>query len=144
MTRATSGPTTRRAVLAGACATCAAGVLAACGTTTAPSGSGTASGRATPAPGTALTSTADVPVGGGTVLADQGIVVVQPSAGSFAAYSARCTHTGCTVGEVAGGTIICPCHGSTFALDGSVVTGPARTGLGRRAVTVTGGMLTLA
>jgi nitrite reductase/ring-hydroxylating ferredoxin subunit/uncharacterized membrane protein len=39
----------------------------------------------------------------------------------------RCTHRGCPLsdGQFDGETIVCPCHGSTFALDGSVVKGPA-------------------
>lgn len=141
MTRAT----TRRAVLAGACATCAAGVLTACGggTTSTPSAAG--STGAAPAPGAALGSTADVPVGGGTVYPEAGVVVVQPTAGTFAAYSARCTHAGCTVRDVAGGTINCPCHGSKFAIaDGAPVNGPATRPLAAAKVTVTGTEITSA
>jgi len=40
----------------------------------------------------------------------------------------RCSHRGCSLsqGEVDGGDVICPCHGSRFRLeDGSVVHGPA-------------------
>jgi nitrite reductase/ring-hydroxylating ferredoxin subunit/uncharacterized membrane protein len=39
----------------------------------------------------------------------------------------RCTHRGCGLsdGQFDGETITCPCHGSTFALDGSLVKGPA-------------------
>lgn len=40
--------------------------------------------------------------------------------------------------------MVCPCHGSTFALGGSVVTGPAATGLQRLALTVEADGLTLA
>jgi Rieske Fe-S protein len=73
-----------------------------------------------------IVSTADVPVGGGVVLADQQLVVTQPSEGSFVGFSAVCTHAGCVVKDVSDGTINCPCHGSKFAVaDGSVVDGPA-------------------
>ncbi len=69
---------------------------------------------------------ADVPVGGGTVLADEKVVVTQPAAGEFRAFSAVCTHQGCPVSTIADGTINCPCHGSRFSIeDGSVVHGPA-------------------
>lgn len=39
----------------------------------------------------------------------------------------RCSHRGCSLheGELDGDTVRCPCHGSTFRLDGSIVTGPA-------------------
>ena len=39
----------------------------------------------------------------------------------------RCTHRGCGLdgGEFDGHAVTCPCHGSTFALDGSIVKGPA-------------------
>lgn len=39
----------------------------------------------------------------------------------------RCSHRGCSLhdGELKGDTIVCPCHGSTFRLDGSIVKGPA-------------------
>ena len=42
------------------------------------------------------------------------------------AFTAVCTHQGCTVGMVEDGMIGCPCHGSTFdiATDGSVRHGP--------------------
>lgn len=39
----------------------------------------------------------------------------------------RCSHRGCSLseGELEGATITCPCHGSRFALDGSLLRGPA-------------------
>ena len=67
-----------------------------------------------------------VPVGGGVVLADKRIVVTQPAAGEVHAFTAVCTHQGCTVDTVADGIIQCPCHGSRFdASTGAVVRGPA-------------------
>ncbi len=95
--------------------------------------------------GESLASTADIPVGGGEVFADQKVVVTQPQAGTFKAFSAVCTHQGCTVGQVAAGTINCPCHGSKFAIaDGSVVDGPASRPLEERRVTVSGDAIQLA
>jgi Rieske Fe-S protein len=77
-----------------------------------------------------LARTADIPVGGGRILTDKKVVITQPKAGSFAAFTAVCTHQGCTVGSVAGGTINCPCHGSKFSIaNGSVVNGPATSPL---------------
>jgi Rieske Fe-S protein len=84
------------------------------------SGSGAAAGPA------ALTTTSAVPVGGGKIFAAQKIVITQPKSGEFHGFSAVCTHQGCIVGTVSGGTINCPCHGSRFSItNGSVVNGPA-------------------
>ena len=89
--------------------------------------------------GQALTTTSKVPVGGGGVLTDQKIVVTQPKAGTFAAFTAVCTHLGCLVDSVSGGTINCPCHGSKFSIkDGSVVNGPAPSPLASIAIKVEG------
>jgi len=97
-------------------------------------GSGTAPGGAT-----VLAQTADIPVGGGKILADRKIVITQPKAGSFDAFTAVCTHQGCTVGSVAGGTINCPCHGSKFSIaNGSVVNGPATSPLAPVSIKVQG------
>lgn len=80
-----------------------------------------------PAGGTPVAAAGDVPVGGGVVLSEQELVVTQPSAGEFVGFSAICTHQGCTVADVADGTINCPCHASRFSIvDGSVVQ-PAST-----------------
>jgi nitrite reductase/ring-hydroxylating ferredoxin subunit/uncharacterized membrane protein len=39
----------------------------------------------------------------------------------------RCSHRGCSLheGELTDDAVVCPCHGSTFRLDGSIVKGPA-------------------
>jgi len=87
---------------------------------------------------------ADVPVGGGTILADQEVVVTQPTKGQFKAFSAVCTHVGCLCNQVADGTINCPCHGSKFKItDGSVVAGPAPAPLATAKITVSGGKILL-
>ena len=141
----------RRAVLAGACAACA-GALAGCaryGTSSGLAGSPAPSGAASSAAGTAssagasapavLASTADIPVGGGKVLSDQKIVITQPQAGSFHAFTAICTHQGCIVDAVSGGTIDCPCHGSKYSsVNGSVVNGPATLPLAAVSIKVQG------
>jgi Rieske Fe-S protein len=130
-------------------------VLAACGGDD--GGSETAGDTATPSPESApetpepetgggdgggadvLASTSEVPVGGGVVNTDAKVVVTQPERGEFKAFTAVCTHQGCTVTAVTE-TISCPCHGSEFAIaDGSVVAGPAPSPLAAVEVTVEGG-----
>lgn len=147
----------RRAVLAGACAACTA-ALAGCaryGTSNGLAGPpATPGGAASPAAGASsagaassagtsapavLASTADIPVGGGKVLTDKKIVITQPQAGSFHAFTAICTHQGCIVSTVSGGTINCPCHGSKYSsVNGSVVNGPAPLPLAAVSIKVQG------
>jgi len=91
-----------------------------------------------------VASAADIPVGGGMIIAKDNIVVTQPAAGEFKAFSVVCPHVGCLLDKVANGTIDCPCHGSTFRIsDGGVVTGPATQPLTPVPITVTGGMITM-
>jgi Rieske Fe-S protein len=140
----------RRSVLVGGCGVCAA-ALAGCAAygpgqaapAPAPSAQseGSGSGGAATA-GAKLAATRDVPVGGGIILTDAALVITQPKAGTFKAFSAICTHQGCTVNAVEDGTINCPCHGSQFAItDGSVVNGPARKPLPAKKITVSGGSI---
>jgi Rieske Fe-S protein len=87
----------------------------------------------------ALATISAVPVGGGMILAEKKIVITQPQAGSFKAFTAVCTHQGCTVSTVSGGTINCPCHGSKFSVaNGSVVGGPAPSPLAAVSIKVQG------
>ncbi|GAB6985555.1 Rieske (2Fe-2S) protein [Nocardioides pyridinolyticus] len=107
-----------------------------------PSTSATPGPTRSPKPAESLTAAKDVPVGGGRVLSAEEVVVTQPAAGEFRAFSSTCTHSGCAVGDVADRTINCPCHGSRFSIeDGSVVTGPATEPLPAVAVRETGGQV---
>lgn len=131
--------TTRRAVLAGAATAVAVTAVAGCGTR-----GGPASRTAKPAAPIALGPVADIPVGGGTVFADQRVVVTQPIKGTIKCFTAICTHAGCTVGDVSGGTINCRCHGSRYRItDGTVVNGPAPRPLAAQPFTVADGTVTL-
>ncbi|KOU36281.1 Rieske (2Fe-2S) protein [Streptomyces sp. WM6378] len=95
--------------------------------------------------GGVLGKTSDIPQGGGKIFAAQGVVVTQPTAGQFKAFSAKCTHQGCAVSSVSGGTINCPCHGSKFDVaDGSVKGGPAPSPLPAAAISVEGDSIKLA
>ncbi|WP_230686734.1 Rieske (2Fe-2S) protein [Catellatospora vulcania] len=92
----------------------------------APGTTGPGATAAAPPAAKPLVETANVPVGGGVVLEAERLVVTQPQAGVFKAFSAVCTHQGCIVTSISNGVIECGCHGSRFrATDGSVAGGPA-------------------
>ena len=141
--------TTRRAVLGGVAAVGAGAVLAACGgdepQDSAGGGDATSggdSGSGDAAAGGELGTTADVPVGGGTIFQKEKIVVTQPTEGDFKAFSAVCQHQGCTVGSVNGDTIQCNCHGSQYSADdGSVKKGPTTKPLPAKKISVEGDKL---
>ncbi|MFE6847830.1 Rieske (2Fe-2S) protein [Streptomyces sp. NPDC057686] len=136
-------PATRRTVLAAGAAVALAGsTLTACGeerkpasepgSPSKPEPSGTRAGTAK-----ALLKSSAVPVGGGTILKEEKLVVTQPTAGSFRCFTAVCTHQGCLVNKVEAGTIDCPCHGSKFQIaDGAVAHGPATRPLAEKQITV--------
>jgi nitrite reductase/ring-hydroxylating ferredoxin subunit len=120
---------TRRNVLAagviGVAGVAAAGCSSSEDTSTADATTGaTPADTAEPSPasgGDALVAAADVPVGGG---------VIVDSDGQYVGLSAVCPHQNCLVSEVSDQKITCPCHGSQFSVaDGSVVRGPATSGL---------------
>ncbi|WP_086767803.1 Rieske (2Fe-2S) protein [Streptomyces bobili] len=156
--QSTSGPARRTVVAAAGVAGLAVALTACGGSDDDSSGSADASGSAGAsggsasastgggaAAGAALTTTADIPEGGGKVFEDQKVVVVQPTAGEFKAYSAVCTHSGCAVKSIADGVINCPCHNSNFSVtDGSVKSGPATKPLPAVQITVSGDSITLA
>ncbi|WP_377642765.1 Rieske (2Fe-2S) protein [Oryzobacter terrae] len=84
-----------------------------------------------------LIKAAEIPVGGGKVFESTKVVVTQPTAGEYKAFSATCPHQGCSVGSVKDNVITCPCHGSQFdAATGEVKQGPATRGLEAKSVTV--------
>ncbi|HEY5272436.1 MAG TPA: Rieske 2Fe-2S domain-containing protein [Acidimicrobiales bacterium] len=106
------------------------------GSASSPPTSAPTSSSAGPTPkGTRIGPTSDVPVGGAASFNDpaQGVpaLVVQPTRGSFRAFSAVCPHAGCQVQfDQQNDIFVCPCHGSTFnGVTGAVEGGPAPTGL---------------
>ena len=147
----TEGITRRQTMTAAAALGAGVPLLAACGSSTGGAGSGSSgtdgsgsggsgSGGGKGSAGKTLGPSADVPVGGGKIYADERVVVTQPSQGDFKGFSAVCTHQGCLLADVAEGTINCNCHGSRFSIkDGSVAVGPATSPLPEVNVNVKGG-----
>jgi Rieske Fe-S protein len=131
----------RRALLAGGGGVCLALLLGACGSsnntppaggtddgggddnpTTAPADSPTSAGGG--GGGDVLAKLADVPEGGGLLVA--GDVMLVKLNGSIKAYNAHCRHQGFIVDPPKNGIILCENHGSEYkSSDGSVVNGPA-------------------
>jgi Rieske Fe-S protein len=136
--------TTRRTVITGAGAAALAAALPGCTTYDEGSGGQSSAPASEPPPGQALAKTADIPVGGGKVFEQAKVVVTQPEAGQFKCFTAVCTHQGCLVTGIEGGTINCDCHGSKFKVeDGSVANGPAGSALAARQITVSGDAIQL-
>lgn len=77
-----------------------------------------------PVGGPVTVKVADLPTG---VLVDLGPAtqraVIRTDASTFHAFSRICTHQQCDT-DVRNNRFECPCHGSIFAADGSVVRGP--------------------
>jgi cytochrome b6-f complex iron-sulfur subunit len=93
----------------------------------------------------AIAAESDVAPGSAVTFQDGGspAVLVHLDSGDFVAYSAVCTHQGCTVAYKKG-QLVCPCHGSLFdPADGAaVITGPAQEPLPEIPVKVQGGEVT--
>lgn len=142
-----ASPQSRRTLIRGAAlGAVAVPLVAACGSEksggadTSTSSGGSAGGAA----GGAIAKTGDIPVGGGKIFSGEQVVVTQPTAGDFKAFSSTCTHQGCQVSTVTS-TINCACHGSRFSIEnGSVEGGPAPKPLPEKKVTVANGEITLA
>jgi len=144
----------RRQVVVGAAGIAGVAALAACSAsdtaardTPTPSQSSTPAAGSSGAPATeALVTTAEVPEGGGVIVSANGqaYAVTQPTKGEFKCFSAVCPHQGCNCNAVQDGQIVCPCHGSMFAIaTGDVTTGPATTGLTAEKITVAGSSISL-
>jgi nitrite reductase/ring-hydroxylating ferredoxin subunit len=79
----------------------------------------------------------DLKSGEGAVFKKDGqpVAIHRDADGRLYAVSAKCTHLGCEVSWNNGETTWdCPCHGSIFAADGTVIHGPAVSDLERREV----------
>lgn len=104
-----------------------------------PGGAGSGSGAAgVPDNAVKLAASSRLPVQQGATYTDpadgQPDIIVRQADGSLTAFSAVCTHAGCTVGYEAG-EIVCPCHGATYdPKTGEVTGGPAPQGLAPKTV----------
>ena len=130
---------------------CSSGSTSSATTSVLPSTAGTSadnstsSGGATSASpgggGKQVAKLTDIPVGGSisATLDGKPIILAQPSTGKVVAFTAICTHQGCTVNPD-GAVLRCPCHASTYdAFTGENTGGPARSPLAAIPVTVSGG-----
>lgn len=117
----------------------AAGSPAGAGQSAAPSAGSSASG-------TVISATSAVPVGQAksfTSADGSPAYLLHPSADSFVAFSAICTHQGCPVSFVGPG-FSCPCHGATYDAQGQVTGGPAPAPLTKIPVKVVDGKVVTA
>ncbi len=69
------------------------------------------------------------------------VIVIRIASGnvsaSFVALSTICTHEQCTVGYQSGQSrFVCPCHGSIYDINGSVLQGPAPSALAKYTVSI--------
>ena len=108
------------------------------------SGAATSPNKAAKGSGKKVVKLSALPVGAtfNFIHSTQGVpsILFRTKKGVFA-YSAICTHQGCTVAyKSATKKLICPCHGAEFdpMNSGKVVTGPAETALPKVSVKVSG------
>ncbi|MEO6702064.1 MAG: Rieske (2Fe-2S) protein [Jatrophihabitantaceae bacterium] len=141
----------RRGMLAVGAVGVSATALAACSKAASPSSAPPAAGSSTGSASTG-TSSANTPAGPLAKLSDikvgeaisatgpdgAKIIIARPSQTTVAAFSAICTHQGCTVAP-AGKELDCPCHGSVYnATTGEVINGPAPRPLAKVNVSISG------
>lgn len=129
-------------------------MLESCGGGSSPTGPGRSSLLPT-VTGTRMAGGVAITIDSGSPLAAAGTAALaQTPSGSFlvahtgpetfVALSAICTHQTCTITNVENQTYVCPCHGSTFDLNGRVLGGPAAASLRSYATQFADGVLTIA
>ena len=115
--------------------------------------SATPSAEATPTT-KVIATTADVPVGSAFKFTDPNTglpgFLLQPAAGTFLAYSSKCTHQRCVVDAYPDANAFkCGCHGAKFDLatgepDEATAKSLTATGLAKIAITVAGDQISVA
>ena len=95
-----------------------------------------------PAPGREIAKTSFVSAGSALGFRDNNggpAWLVHESNGDFRAFSAVCTHAGCTVQYSGNSGFVCPCHGGEYSAEtGAVIAGPPPSPLTQLKITVVG------
>ncbi len=108
-----------------------------------PTGTTTPTTATSSGAGQTIAAVSDVAVGAAKSLSEPNgspAWLLHPTASTFTAYSAVCTHQGCPV-QWAGGGFQCPCHGATYDASGQATGGPAQGPLTPIPVTVVDGQV---
>jgi menaquinol-cytochrome c reductase iron-sulfur subunit len=75
-------------------------------------------------------------------ISEKAVYVTRDSQGQLRVLSAICPHLGCTVPwSKEKNQFVCPCHGATFAADGTRVSGPSLRGMDSLETSVKNGQL---
>jgi cytochrome b6-f complex iron-sulfur subunit len=93
----------------------------------------------------AVDATSPLATGGSAAIVTTSLgsqLVTRTGDSSFAAFTAVCTHEGCTITGFANSQFVCPCHGSKFTTSGSVASGPATRSLQQYQTQFANGVLT--
>jgi cytochrome b6-f complex iron-sulfur subunit len=73
----------------------------------------------------------------------KGLLLYRKDESTVLAFSRKCTHLGCAVGEFKNGVALCPCHGSQYDTSGNVIKGPAPKPLTTYPATLSGTTVTI-
>jgi cytochrome b6-f complex iron-sulfur subunit len=86
------------------------------------------------------------PVGGAALVQTSigDFLVAHTGQDTYSAMTATCTHQTCTITGFQNQDFVCPCHGSTFDLNGRVLMGPAPASLRHYVTQFSNGVLTIA
>ena len=71
------------------------------------------------------------------------VLVARTGQDTFSALSSICTHENCNVSGWSSPLYVCPCHGSEYATDGTVVRGPAPRNLTKFGTSLSNNVLTI-
>ncbi len=52
-------------------------------------------------------------------------VIIVKSENNTEVFSSSCTHLGCSINQIDNDTLVCPCHGSRYDMQGKPVKGPS-------------------